>query len=344
MILPQEYIVQKFYQHAGYPKYKKISNTYEAGCPICREGTSWLKKRRCYYIVDNNIICCHNCGWFGKPLKWIQEVSNQTYDEIIKEVETYDILPEDVSKEEDHTNTQKIIHRLPLDCINLFDNSQIDYHKDNPVIQKALELIKSRKLDTAINRPTSLWLSLTDKIHKNRLIIPFYNEKSEIVFYQSRTILKQSNDRLPKYLSKINGEKSLFNLDKIDPELDNIFIFEGPIDASFVKNGTAVAGIQENSNNMFSSLQQLQINIFKLARPIWVLDSQWLDSASKTKTKRLIDQGETVFIWPEKVGRLYKDFNDACIAANINEISAKFILDNCYSGLKAKLLMSEIKT
>lgn len=344
MILPQEYVVQKFYQYAGYPKYKKSSNTYEGGCPICREGTSWLKKRRCYYLVDNNIICCHNCGWFSKPLKWIQEVASQAYEEIIKEVKTYDVLPNDVSQDEDVTITQKIIHKLPLDCINLFDSYQVEYHNDNPVVQKALELIKNRKLDTAINKPNSLWLSLTDKIHKNRLIIPFYNEKNEIVFYQSRTIIKQTNDKLPKYLSKINGEKSLFNLDKIDPELDYIFIFEGPIDAFFVKNGTAVAGIQENSNNTFSSLQQSQINIFKLAKIIWVLDSQWQDSASKIKTKRLIDQGETVFIWPKKVGTLYKDFNDACIATNINEVSTKFILDNSYSGLKAKLLLSEIKT
>lgn len=344
MLLPQEYIIQKFYQHAGYPKYKKSTNTYEAGCPICREGASWLKKSRCYYIVDQGIICCHNCGWYGKPLKWIQEVSNQTYEEVIREAKTFDVLPTDVLQEENKPgDIPKIIHKLPLDCINLFDSNQTYYHKDNPIIQKALELIKKRRLDTAVNRPNTLWLSLTDNIHKNRLIIPFYNETGDIVFYQSRTIIKQTNDKLPKYLSKINGEKSLFNLDKISSDNENIFIFEGPIDAFFVKNSTAVAGIQENSNNMFSTLQHTQINGFKTHNRIWVLDSQWLDKASKTKTKRLIDAGETVFVWPEKIGTLYKDFNDACIATNIDEISSKFILDNSYSGLKAKLLMSEIK-
>ena len=342
MILPQEYIVQKFYQYAGYPKYKKTSNTYEAGCAICREGSSWLKKRRCYYLVDDNTICCHNCGWFSKPLKWIQAVSNLTYEEIIKEARTYDFLPTDISSDKVETESIKTIHKLPLDCINLFDDHQVDYHKDNIIVQKAIEIIEKRKLNVAVNRPKSLWLSLTDRVHKNRLIIPFYSEKDEIVFYQSRTIIDQSSVKLPKYLSKINGEKSLFNLNNIDPELDYIFIFEGPIDAFFVKNGTAVAGIQENSNNMFSSLQQIQINNYKLAKIIWVLDSQWLDNASRAKTKRLIDMNETVFIWPEKVGRLYKDFNDACIATNINEISTKFIIDNSYSGLKAKLLMSEI--
>jgi hypothetical protein len=343
VILPREYIVQKFYQYAGYPKYKKISNTYEAGCPICREGSSWLKKRRCYYLIDDNVICCHNCGWFSKPLKWIQEVSNQTYEEIIKEVRTYDILPTDISTDEAETVPAKPIHKLPLDCINLFDSNQIDYHKNNVVVQKAIEVIKNRKLDVAVNRPRSLWLSLTDRVHKNRLIIPFYDERGEIAFYQSRTILTQVNDKMPKYLSKMNGEKSLYNLDNIDPDLDYIFIFEGPIDAFFVKNGTAVAGIQENSNNMFSNLQQAQINSFSLFKRIWVLDSQWQDRASRAKTKRLIDMNESVFIWPEKVGRTCKDINDVCLAANINQISPKFIIDNSFTGLKAKLLMSEIK-
>jgi len=99
VILPQEYIIQKFYQYAGYPKHKKITNTYEAGCPICREGKSWLKKRRCYYVVDNNIICCHNCGWYSDPIKWIIEVSRQSYGEILNEIKTYDRLPVDIYKD-----------------------------------------------------------------------------------------------------------------------------------------------------------------------------------------------------------------------------------------------------
>jgi len=342
VILPQDYIVQKFYQYAGYPKYKKTVNTYEAGCPICREGKSWLKKRRCYYIVDDSVICCHNCGWYSKPLKWIQELTGQSYSEIVKEVSTYDILPTDILQDKNEAPTVKHVHKLPLDCINLFDANQIEYHKNNIVVQKALELLKTRRIDTAVNRPNALWLSLTDRVHQNRLIIPFYNESGDIVFYQSRTIIEQGNKKLPKYLSKINGDKSLYNLDKITPDIDYIFIFEGPIDAFFVRNGTAVAGIQEHSNNMFSGIQQQQINNFNLYKRIWVLDSQWLDQASKTKTKKLIDNGETVFIWPEKVGRVYKDLNDACIAQQLDEVSPNFIVSNSHQGLKAKLLLSAI--
>ena len=341
MIVPQAYVVQKFYQYAGYPKYKKYNNTYEGGCPICREGKSWQRKRRCYYLVEENYICCHNCGWSGKPIKWIQEVSGQTFKEIVDEISSYDILPIDINKEEIYSKTVAEAATLPLDCINLFDTDQVSYFKDNKVVDAALTIIKNRRLDSAVNKPDSLWLSLTDKFQKNRIVIPFYNEKNEIVFYQTRAIF--DNDKnIPKYLGKFNGEKSLFNLNKISHELEYIFIFEGPLDAFFVKNATAVAGIQESSDRTFTTIQREQLSQYKLHKIIWVLDSQWQDSASYNKTKRLIDDGETVFIWPEKIGKQFKDFNDLCIDAKIDEISSHFVIKNSHNGLKAKLLMSAI--
>ena len=341
MILPQSYIIQKFYQYAGYPKYKKYTNTYEAGCPICREGKSWQRKRRCYYLVDDDYICCHNCGWASKPLKWIQEASGLTFKEIVDEASTYDILPIDLSREEVEFKKEINSDTLPLDCINLFDQDQVAYYKDNKVVNDALSIINRRRLNSAVNKPDSLWLSLTDKFQKNRIVIPFYDDKNEIVFYQTRAIYDNDTD-IPKYLGKMNGEKSLFNLNKLTTDLDYIFIFEGPIDACFVKNGTAVAGIQEKSDKMFSHLQKEQLNQFKLAKRIWVLDSQWQDTASLNKTYKLLDNGEMVFIWPEKIGKQFKDINDLCIAAKINEISPQYIIENSHEGLKAKLLMSNI--
>ena len=39
---------------------KKLTNVYEGGCPICREGKSWNKKRRLYYIVkEDHILGSH---------------------------------------------------------------------------------------------------------------------------------------------------------------------------------------------------------------------------------------------------------------------------------------------
>lgn len=343
MLIPHEYILQKYYQYAGYPQFKKGSNTYVAGCPVCREGTSWGKKRRSIYIVDDNVICCHNCGWYSDAVKWVQEVSGMSFNEIINEAKNYDVLPLDVLSNDTTKKLQtKPVESLPFDCINLFDKHQIEFYKDNKVVCDALELMKKRKLDVAINKPDTLWVTYRDKVHKNRIVIPFYDEKKNIIFYQSRLIYDKDVKFYPKYLSKINGEKSLYNINKITPDIEFIFVFEGPIDSFFVKNGTAVAGIQENSSNTFSSLQEHQLTSFKLYKRIWVLDSQWQDKASRTKTIKLLDQGETVFIWPETLGRKYKDINEYCIDQNKTEISPQFFIEHSAYGLKAKLLMSTI--
>lgn len=344
MIIPPEYILQKFYQYAGYPKFKRLSNTYIAGCPICREGKSWLKKRRCIYIVDDNIICCHNCGWYSDTVKWIQEVSGLSFNEIIQETKEYDIIPLE-TLQQDNELTPKVINveRLPTDSINIFDPNQINYYKDNDVIQAALELVKKRRLDNAVNKPDTLWVSLKDKVHKNRIIIPFYNENNEIIFYQSRLIFDKDAKFYPKYLSKINGEKSLYNINKIDTNLDYIFIFEGPIDSFFIKNGTAVAGIQENSSNTFSKLQEHQLQPFKFFKKVWVLDSQWKDSASKNKTKKLLQNNECVFLWPENIGKKYKDINDFCIDKKLDMIEPEFIIENSFEGMKGDLALSVVR-
>ncbi|NBO99805.1 MAG: hypothetical protein EBU90_06715 [Proteobacteria bacterium] len=343
MVIPQDYFIQKFYQYAGLPKYNRATRTHQGCCPICREGSSWGKKKRSYYILEDNVICCHNCGWYSSPCKWIETVSGMTYQEIIKESSTYDILPLDLLKEEEPINRKPVeISKLPKDSINLFDPNQIEYYKDNSVVKDALSVIRKRKLHVAVNRPDSLWVSLSDKTHKNRLIIPFYNEQNNIIFYQSRAIYDSDTRLRPKYLSKINSEKSIFGINKITPNLDNIFIFEGPIDSFFIRNGVAVAGIQENSSNTFTALQQAQLLNFKLLNKIWVLDSQWLDTASRIKTDKLIKQGETVFVWPEDKGKSFKDMNEYCVANNISSIDPEFIVSNSYAGLKAELIMVSI--
>lgn len=340
--VPQEYSIQKFFQYAGYPKYNKSTRSYYGGCPLCREGTSWGRKRRLYFILDENYLFCHNCGWSGDPIKFIQEVSNLTYKEIIKESSEYDMLPADISKSNDQVIVNKRSEALPRDSINLQDKIQIDYYKNNKIVIRALEYIKDRRLDRAINKPDSFWISLNDFIHKNRLVIPFYGLTDEIEFYQTRTIIDTDNTK-PKYLSKSGSDRTLFNINRVDMNLDNIFIFEGPIDSCFVRNGVAMAGLNEKSETNLTPAQQAQLNHFKLCDIIWVLDSQWLDTASLNKSKIMIDQGAKVFIWPESYGTRFKDMNDMARILDINEIPSKFITENTYSGIKGKLLLSQVK-
>jgi len=335
-MIPESYVISKFYEIGIRPKHNKYNNTYQCGCPICREGKSSRSKRRCYYIPKKNIIYCHNCGWSSNPTRWICTVTGMSYEDIRNEFNDY--VPELVLNDE---NVKVLkVETLPRNCINIFDEHQVNFFKDNATFKKCYNLAKKRRLLTGINKPKTLYVSLTDIFHKNRVVIPFHDENGDIKFYQTRRVL---DDGTENYKSKINGEKILFNIDNIDKDSDFVYIFEGPIDAFFVKDSVAVAGITLDGA-LFTPHQQKQIDTtLKLHKRIWVLDSQWKDKTSLIKTEKLLEKGEKVFIWPEKHGKIFKDFNDIAMLKNIDEIPQSFIQKNTYEGLAGIFKIAEIK-
>ena len=347
--LPDEYVITKFCQYSGYPKHNKRANTWAGGCPICREGSSWGKKRRLYYKLDKNYIFCFNCGWKGSTLDFVKHVTGLTFQEIVAESSNFDTNNITEITTNKPPVKQTTVPSLPHDSINLLDSSQVEWwlssnddQSSKKVVKDALDFIHNRLIDSAINRPDTIWLSLTDFTHKNRIVLPFYSTSNKILFYQSRAIYNEP-DR-PNYLSKSNNEKSIFNINNIDSKLDSMFLFEGPIDSCFVKNGVAVAGITNGHSEDLNTTQRKQLDDFRLYQKIWVLDSQWLDDTSLNKTKLLIENGNKVFIWPENIGRKYKDLNELCMAINKPGIGYKFIEKHSHDSLKAGVLLQNIKT
>lgn len=341
--LPEDYIIQQFYQYSYSPIHNRYNNTYQGGCCICGEGGSRGRKRRCYYVPKNDNIYCHNCGWSSKPLKWIKEVSSKSTAEVIGDIRKFDKELNVFTFEEDVEVKKTTQTSLPEDSINLLDPSQVEFYKGNKVIDKVRSLIESRRLDTSVNRPDNLYISLTDRVHKNRLIIPFVNEDGQIEFYQSRTVLPHDNKSKPKYLGKVGSEKTLFNIDKVTGDYETVYIFEGPINAFFTKNSVAVAGITERGRSFTARQQQQLDTTLRFYDAVWILDSQWVDKASLIKSEALLQQGEKVFIWPEKFGKRFKDFNDIAMACKIDEIKHEFIQKNTFDGLKGIVRLSEIK-
>lgn len=50
-----------------------------------------------------------------------------------------------------------------------------------------------------------------------------------------------------------------------------------------------------------------------------------------------------MFIWPESIGRKYKDFNELCVALKINEIPVESVTNETLCGeaglMKYKIIM-----
>lgn len=330
MEIPESLTTQYFYQYSGYPEYNRSNKTYNACCPICREGKSWGKKKRLYYIPEQNLIHCHNCQRSWNPVQWIEEISGKSYYELLLEFDDNLNLLYEKNTEKP---TKKNLNVLPYNSINLLNNYEISFYKNNKIVLDALNFIKNRRLNTALNK-TELYISLKDFTYKNRICIPFKDLNKKIIFYQCRALYKNEEEMGRKYISKLNEDKSVFNVDKVDLNFPYLFLFEGPIDSMFVKNGVGIAGLS------LTETQKSQLNKFLLHEKIWVLDNQKIDESSHKKTIELIKKGERVFIWPKSFSK-YKDLNDLCVDLKKDEINPKFFINNSVNNeieLNLKLL------
>jgi len=315
--------------------YKKTTNTYTGECPYCHEGKSAGKKRRFFYIPEDDHLYCHNCNESRNGLDFVKDMTGLPLNEILAQAGSHADTVEDVIKK---SSFYKKVNPnpLPYDSINLFDSNQVSFYKENKVVKDALEFIKNRRLDTAVNKPKTLWISLTDVLHKNRVVFPFYNSDGKITTYQSRALYKEDEDKA-KYLTKTNSEKGVFNLDKVSSDIEYIFLQEGPIDAMFLRNSVALAGIHPTDE---------QLEMIRKTCPmhelVYVLDNQWIDSTSYKVTKELLDSGESVFIWPKEYNQ-YKDLNELCIKQKKDEVQHINILQNTFKGMRGLIQYSQIK-
>jgi hypothetical protein len=316
--IPTQYVLNKFYSYSIDPCHRKHDNTYNAACPVCKEGKSLGKKKRLFFYPESNTIHCFNCSKTWSAYSWITSVCGLSKDEMDCEILNNDNYINIDYRLSELTNKRRDLPDLPVDSINLFDSSQISYYDDNKFVKSALKYVKERKLDICINKCNSLYISLTDFIHKNRLCIPFLDRNRKVCFYQTRSL----DNTVPKYLSKSGYDKTVFNINNLDSEFPYIFIFEGPIDSMFVKNGVAVAGLS------LTKAQSLQLSEFPLHKRIWVLDNPKFDESAKNKIHQLLNNNEIVFKWTPDMS--YKDFNEMAMFEDIVEIPSQTIISSVY--------------
>ena len=311
------------------------------------EGKSYGKKKRCCYSPSLNLVHCFNCGWSSRPLKWIKEVTKLSYKEIFNEAGMSPQPVYNLDENDFFNNPQKEVkeeEEIPSDSINLLDPIQCEFYSNNETVQEAIKYVEKRRLNTAVNKPRAIYLSLTHYLHKNRIIIPFYGFDGHVQFYQSRFIGVKTNERLDnvRYLSKKDSQRSLFGVDTVSDEFDTVFLLEGPIDACFIRNGLGVAGVNLSRHRDLTEVQQTQISRFNDKKQIWCLDSQWKDKTSLEKTRKLLECGECVFVWPDDIGCRYKDFNDYCSSKGVDEFPMDIVLENSVCGEIGLLKLKKI--
>jgi len=329
--LNQEFLIELIYTHCKRPIHKRYQNSFNAECPICREGKSAGRSRRLFYFPTKDYFYCHNCCKSWRPMDWVKEVSGLTFPEIIKrnkekEGQTFTPIKIEEPKE------QVILPDLPENSIDLTDQNQVKFFFDDDYVILAEKCIRDRRLMTAVNSCKKFYISLEDKVHKNRLVIPFFNENKKVVCYQTRSL---SDKEFPRYLTKY-GEKEIFNLANIDSDIPYLFIFEGPIDSMFVKNGVAIAALSPTHR------QETTLNNLIGYEKIYVFDNDKNNEQTAKRIEKHIKQNKKVFIWPPEFKK-FKDFNEICCSLKLDEIPWKFVVKHSAEGAEALIKQKLLK-
>lgn len=333
--VPSQLIENYVMRYAGYAK-KKPDGVINAGCPTCKEdnGKYWGKRARLYYIPnqEGGFIYCHNCGRSWKPLDWMSEVSGKSKEDIKTESEDYDYIFLDNSIPSFQQAPKREFPELPRNSIKLTDSSQVAFYGTNNIVQYAINEIKRRRLDTAVNK-CDLYISLDDDVHQNRLCIPFIDTNNKIVYYQTRALFSE-DEKDGKYLGKYGSEKGVFGLNNVKGTNPKMFVTEGPIDSMFIRNGVAMAGLS------MTTTQSEMINSFIGRELIWIIDNQFDNIDVIKDYEKLIKRGEIMFMWGEEF-KGFKDVNEYCVTHKLDEFPQELIMKNVLSGAKAMLALKE---
>ena len=304
-------------------KFKKVKdNLYNFRCPICGDSQKNKNKTRGYlYQVKNNTnFKCHNCGAsmsFNNFLKTLDGTLHKQYT-----MEKF---------KEGHIGKNFVVEAPKLEFKKPVFKKSIDLPKAS-TNQVAREYLERRKLnpDKFYYADRFKWWSniqkqTFDTIGRDepRIIIPLYDEDSNMIGFQGRALDKSPN----KYITIMIREEApkIYGLETIDRELP-IYVVEGPFDSTFISNSVALCGSDGDLGHLEGS------------DTILVYDNEPRNREIVKRIGRCIEGGQRVVIWPN--GIVEKDVNDMVLAGhNVMDV----LKLNTYSGLQAKIKFNNWK-
>jgi hypothetical protein len=147
------------------------------------------------------------------------------------------------------------------------------------------------------------------------------------IFDQTEKYAKSNkeNEKIRYITLKKEGQERLwYGLQDVNPN-ETIYVTEGPIDSMFIPNALAMQGA--------GWLDKLPEKIEK-SKVVFIFDNEPRNAEIVSLIGKYIDAGRNVVIWPEEINK--KDINDMILAYGYNT-TIKLIINNVYSGLKAKM-------
>lgn len=272
--------------NAYFPESNETDEKYNFRCNVCGDSQKNKNKKRGYILKNKWVYYCHNCNVSLPVKKWIKDYYPSNYRMLIQAILTSDKTvvatkkPVVDKKKIQHAERENAKHFVPI------------LKGKDKLFDIAIQFCEDRMIPEDIWKT---WFVATGGAYKNRVIIPFFDNKGNIYFYQGRSLYKWMSPKyLARYGNKLNATYNYYNVDEGKP----VICLEGAIDSMFVNNSIAVSGLRVGDKS--------------LSGKYFLLDN---DGPGKSKSKKLLEKGETVFIWKKYLQENYfekapKDINE----------------------------------
>ena len=313
-------------------KWKK-DNLANCRCPICGDSTKRKTVARGFFYQKGNdfFYRCHNCGYGSNLYNFLEKVSPYLCKQYA--------LERFIAGEEGKANYKKpSLEKLyPYDSTPVFAK-KVDHFTPARESKECIDFLESRKIpedrweDIGYTDDFSLFAKQFDESYdarnEPRIIILVKNENGDVVGAQGRCITCKKN--APKYLTikKKDTDKLIFGIDKVNKN-EQVYVVEGPIDSTFLKNSVACLG-----TGSFIDMTKIFPNA------IYVLDNEPRNHDTVGIQKKLIESGFKVCVWPEYCKE--KDINDMVLKNGIDYVN-NILENNVFDGLKAHLVFTSWK-
>jgi len=156
--------------------------------------------------------------------------------------------------------------------------------------------------------------------HEPRLVMPFYNEKNELIGFSCRAL---RGEKQRYVVIKIKESPMLYNLNHIDKE-QTIYVTEGPIDSLFLPNAVAVG-----NSNLKEALMGVKATL------TLIYDNEPRNKEILREMKSAIEANANICIWPKSIKE--KDINEMIMSGKTQNEILDTINKNTFHGPQALL-------
>ena len=316
---------------------KKGDFLWNFRCPYCGDSQKSRSKARGFVYRNKNDLFykCHNCGVGTTLGNLLKHVDSKIHKDYI--LERYRSGVNSSNPEPEFKFDVPVFRKKKGVFKNLKSISDLSTdHPARKIIEERFipaEFLPDLYLCEAFYKFTNTLIPnkfpSLDGDHP-RLIIPFRDEKGEVVTYQGRAFGKEQ----PKYLTvKLDDESTkIFGLDRVTKEKE-IFVVEGPIDSLFLDNCIAVAGAD------FTKPLMIEGRLIQNGELTVIFDNEPRNKEICKQMEVCTRAGKKIVIWPGHIK--HKDINDMIMAGYTKEQIQEIITDNIFTGAAAQLRFSE---